>query len=272
MRKYIFKVPNNGSDGQKTVYLIRNGNFHCKYDKNSNFFKFDTFSRVPLNEKYYLTKLLLGYQTDITSPQIEKILRYVMHFNKNTYNSEDQPYESENKRIKETYNTYPLFTIEDKNHFKYTNVHEIPDNILAGMKQIQRPILALYIEGGPKMQRFLNLHNPYIIAYAGYAYISPHVCNDFIHPNFNLNAIDSMFIYSNIVEKTRVGSSLSNLLDIVTVDKTVINKQVPISVYKPLSKYNFSNASIYITDSFGEPISQPRNTFTGVEIHIKQRK
>ena len=81
-----------------------------------------------------------------------------------------------------------------------------------------------------------------------------------------------MFIYADFVEKSRVGNSLSNLLDIVTVGQTVINKRVPITLYKPLSKYNFTNASIYITDSDGNAISQPKNTLTGVEIHIKQRK
>ena len=167
---------------------------------------------------------------------------------------------------------HPMFANESKNNFKYTNVHEIPDNILSEMKQLQRPILCLYIEGGHKMRCFLNSPNPYIIGYAGYAYISLHVCNDSIHPNFDLNAIDSMFVYIDIIEKTRVGNFISNLLDIVMVDKTVINKRVPINVYKPLSKYFFTNAAIFITDSFGDIISQPKNTFTGVEIHIKQRK
>ena len=98
MRQYVLdkKVGESDDMRQNRVYSTRNGNFNAKYDKNSNYFKFDSFSSVQLFEKFYFLKLMLGNHTDI-SPILD-ILQHVMHFENIGYNSNETRFKTEKKK------------------------------------------------------------------------------------------------------------------------------------------------------------------------------
>ena len=69
----------------------------------------------------------------------------------------------------------------------------------------------------------------------------------------------------------RVGNSMTNLLDIVSVNQDIGNSPTPINVYKHLANKYIEGGSILIKDQFGETIAFSKEAYTALEIVIRKR-
>ena len=138
----------------------------------------------------------------------------------------------------------------------------------------QEIILAIYITFGECMRHFLSLEDePIIVHYCGPTLVSPHETNNVkAAPVFVKQKIDALSIYSDLVKKNiRVGNSMTNLLDIVSVNRNIGNTPTPINVYKPLANKYIKGGSILIKDQFGETIAFSKEAYTALEIVIRKR-
>ena len=75
-----------------------------------------------------------------------------------------------------------------------------------------------------------------------------------------------------VMQSIRVGNSLTNLLDIVTVNSNIGNSPSPLNVYKPLANKYLKGGSILIKDQFGETIAFSKDAYTALEIVIRKRQ
>ena len=73
-------------------------------------------------------------------------------------------------------------------------------------------------------------------------------------------------------DSIRVGNSMTNLLDIVSVNHNIGNLPTPLNVYKPLANKYLKGGSILIKDQFGESIAFSKEAYTALEIVIRKRR
>ena len=136
-------------------------------------------------------------------------------------------------------------------------------------------VLGIFITMGERMRNFFSLDDePIIVGYCGFTLNSPFQLNKVkAIPIFVKQKIDSLFIYSDMVmQSIRVGNSLTNLLDIVTVNSNIGNSPSPLNVYKPLANKYLKGGSILIKDQFGETIAFSKDAYTALEIVIRKRQ
>ena len=137
-------------------------------------------------------------------------------------------------------------------------------------------VLGIFITMGERMLKFFSLDDdePIIVGYCGFTLNSPFQLNKVkALPIFVKQKIDSLFIYSDMVmQSIRVGNSLTNLLDIVTVNSNIGNSPSPLNVYKPLANKYLKGGSILIKDQFGETIAFSKDAYTALEIVIRKRQ
>ena len=138
------------------------------------------------------------------------------------------------------------------------------------------PIIALYITYGDRMTNFLSVENNsnFIIGYCGFQFTNPFDSNQLPIPKFKRSNLDTLFIYSDLVEHSvRVGSHLTNLLAIVTVNKNKLTNMInPLHISRPLAHKYFQSGSVRITDQMGEDIEFEKNSFSVLELVIKKRE
>ena len=154
------------------------------------------------------------------------------------------------------------------------NAYDLETQRETYIKSVTKPIVAIFLNFGWRMRYFLNLDDDehIVVGYCGFALKNPIDSNKKITPNFAKKSIQSLLIYSNLVEKSvRVGEAMTNLLDIVTFGKDINNKKSSLHVYKPLSHKYFDRASVAITDEDGSIISFPENLYTALEIVINPK-
>ena len=102
--------------------------------------------------------------------------------------------------------------------------------------------------------------------------INPYESNQLPIPRFERMNIDSLFIYSDLVEHSvRVGNAITNLLAIVSVNKKMVNMSNPLHIFRPISHKYFQSVSIRITDQFGGSIDFEKESFSAIEVVIKKR-
>ena len=135
------------------------------------------------------------------------------------------------------------------------------------------PILALYLTFGDRMCKFLSLdQEPHFLGYCLYPLIDPLASNRVAIPRFERMGIDSLFVYSDLVQHSvRLGDSITNLLGIVSVNKKYANMATPLHIFRPLSHTYFHSISVKIRDQNGEDISFEKNSYTALEIVIRKR-
>ena len=138
------------------------------------------------------------------------------------------------------------------------------------------PIIAAYISFGDRMSKFLSMdeNSIFFIGYCGFSYITPFDSNQLPIPVFERATLDTLFIYSDLVaHSVRVGSHLTNLLGIVTVNKKNLTNMVnPLHIFRPLSHKYYQSASVHITDQNGDEIEFEKDSFSVLEIVIKKRE
>lgn len=90
----------------------------------------------------------------------------------------------------------------------------------------------------------------------------------------NINLVDSLYVYSDVVQSSLVGDVMAPLLRIVPVvgaygEMCHVEYMKP--VYFPLAKLTFPTVEIYITDSAGRKIKF-RHGKTTVMLHFRRKK
>ena len=81
--------------------------------------------------------------------------------------------------------------------------------------------------------------------------------------------ISSIFVYCNIVKRTRTGSQCTNLLEIVAVNAN--SKKNSITIYKEVSQHEIHDIEIVLKDEFGKNIAFLDNTFVAIDLHFKPK-
>ena len=185
----------------------------------------------------------------------------------------DKHIKDEHKKEKNIYDSFEFNRNGlTPNDLEIEGVNEATEDV--GTLDHQEMILGIYITFGERMRHFLSLEDePIIVHYCGPTLVSPHETNNVkAAPVFVKQKIDSLFIYSDLVKKDiRVGNSMTNLLDIVSVNRNIGNTPTPINVYKPLANKYIKGGSILIKDQFGETIAFSKEAYTALEIVIRKR-
>ena len=81
--------------------------------------------------------------------------------------------------------------------------------------------------------------------------------------------ITNIFVYTNIVKRSRTGSQLSNLLEVVPFNTFSINNSI--TIYKELSQFDIHYIKIQLTDEYGKNIPFLDNTYVAVDLHFKPK-
>ena len=263
-----------GGDGSP---VEDNHNFWGGYNESSNTLLFKSAMKQPLDNRVKFFKSI--YDTDTSSQFHPSMLEYILHWDTEkiltSFEERAEIFDVEKERVKYYDTVYKKgsFANETKGVFPFViqSLKNVRGQVL---EEMQRPIIALYAQPNIRMARFLNLtpNTPIILAYIGFVYVSPFILNEKAHPRFVRVEVDSLFIYSDIVEKSRVGSLSTNLLEVVPLNQNkMVNKKSPVTVFKRLAKLNLDSVSIRIADPWGVPIAFPDDSFTGVQLVIQPR-
>ena len=145
-----------------------------------------------------------------------------------------------------------------------------------------KPVFAIYATFGERMCKFLEIDNDskYFIHSHDLDFsnrrkqkINFDKYNPLLSPRFTTPKIDSYFIYSDIVKQTvRLGDSVSNLLSIITVDKSIVNIKNPINTFKTISHNSIYSIAIIVTDQLGQQLDFIDKQYSAVELFIKKRE
>ena len=81
--------------------------------------------------------------------------------------------------------------------------------------------------------------------------------------------ITNIFVYTNIVKRSRTGSQSSNLLEVVPFN--TFSKNNSITIYKELSQFDIHHIKIRLTDEYGKNIPFLDNTYVAVDLHFKPK-
>ena len=84
-----------------------------------------------------------------------------------------------------------------------------------------------------------------------------------------LNPISNIFVYTNIVKRSRTGSQTSNLLEVVPFN--TFSKNNSITIYKELSQFDIQHIKIQLTDEIGSLIPFLDNTYVAVDLHFRPK-
>ena len=93
-------------------------------------------------------------------------------------------------------------------------------------------------------------------------------------PSFSLereisNPISNIFVYTNIVKRSRTGSQTTNLLEVVPFN--TFSKNNSITIYKELSQFDIQYIKIHLTDEYGSNIPFLDNTYVAVDLHFRPK-
>ena len=81
--------------------------------------------------------------------------------------------------------------------------------------------------------------------------------------------ISNIFVYTNIVKRSRTGSDSSNLLEVVPFN--TFSKNNSITIYKELSQFDIQYIKIHLTDNYGSNIPFLDNTYVAVDLHFRPK-
>ena len=83
------------------------------------------------------------------------------------------------------------------------------------------------------------------------------------------NPISNIFVYTNIVKRSRTGSQNTNLLEVIPFN--TFSKKNSITIYKEVSQYDIQFIKIQLTDEYGKNIPFLDNTYVAVELHFRPK-
>ena len=83
------------------------------------------------------------------------------------------------------------------------------------------------------------------------------------------NPISNIFVYTNIVKRSRTGSQTTNLKEVVPFN--TFSKNNSITIYKELSQFDIQYIKIQLTDEIGSLIPFLDNTYVAVDLHFRPK-
>ena len=83
------------------------------------------------------------------------------------------------------------------------------------------------------------------------------------------NTISNIFVYTNIVKRSRTGSQTTNLLEVVPIN--TFSKNNSITIYKELSQFDIQYIKIELRDELGSLIPFLDNTYVAVDLHFRPK-
>ena len=83
------------------------------------------------------------------------------------------------------------------------------------------------------------------------------------------NPISNIFVYTNIVKRSRTGSQNTNLLEVIPFN--TFSKTNSITIYKEVSQFDIQYIKIQLTDEYGKNIPFLDNTYVAVELHFRPK-
>ena len=81
--------------------------------------------------------------------------------------------------------------------------------------------------------------------------------------------IANIFVYTNIVKRSRTGSQSSNLLEVVPFN--TFSKNNSITIYKEVSQFDIQYIKIQLADEYGKNIPFLDNTYVAVDLHFRPK-
>ena len=81
--------------------------------------------------------------------------------------------------------------------------------------------------------------------------------------------ITNIFVYTNIVKRSRTGSQSSNLLEVVPFN--TFSKNNSITIYKEVSQFDIQYIKIQLADEYGKNIPFLDNTYVAVDLHFRPK-
>lgn len=214
---------------------------------------------LPTDEKYYFFDTLFN----ILDIDKYKYLRDVIHKNLNFSKIQARRY---------------VNRIKDSEGNEYKTIQNIFD--AEGYKALWKhvklvPQLVLYATFGDKMSDYLSINRDtkiVITSCANEKTFSMYNDNLILTPKFNKEKFKSLFIYSDMVQKTRFGDYMTNLLGIVTIDNNIYTKPATIPIFRPVSHNFIQSVSIRITDQIGEIPNFQQGSYAALEITIRKQQ
>ena len=168
--------------------------------------------------------------------------------------------------------------IGDHRNRKFSNFqkifnHEIYTNMWYRSNKI--PQLVLYASFGDKMAKYLSVDKNekiVMLTCGNENRLNMFDYNPILIPQFVNPKIDSLFIYSDLVEKSiRVGEHITNLLSIITINNAIYNKPNPPTIYRPVSHNFVQSVSVKILDQNGDEVYFEPDSYIALEIVIRKR-
>ena len=126
--------------------------------------------------------------------------------------------------------------------------------------------IANYLGFHPNKPFFLNCESNQIDVDALNALVTK---NPFSFGSKILNPISNIFVYTNIVKRSRTGSQTTNLLEVVPFN--TFSKNNSITIYKELSQFDIQYIKIQMTDEYGSNIPFLDNTYVAVDLHFRPK-
>ena len=81
--------------------------------------------------------------------------------------------------------------------------------------------------------------------------------------------ISNIFVYTNIVKRSRTGSQSTNLLEVIPI--TSFSKNNSITVYKEISQSDIQHIKIHLADEYGKNIPFLDNTYVAADLYFRPK-
>ena len=211
---------------------------------------FKSLQKLAPNDKYYFFDLLLKCLRIDLYQYMSEVLHACMSYR--------------SKNGKSVYNLAELY--------KHDICNRLWDNVTESSREI--PVMALFVDFGDGIAKFFSIdkNTNLFIASCGENIINTFNSNVILSPKFCKQKIDSLFVYSDLVKKTvRVGDALTNLLGIISINKSIYNKPNPMNIFRPISHNFVQSVSVIITDQNGDRPQFDKNSYVTLEIFIRKR-
>ena len=224
---------------------------------------FKSLQKLAPNDKYIFFDLLLKcLRIDLYQYMSEVLHACMSHRSKNAVNRLF-------KRIKDK-NGKSVENLADL--YKHDIFKRLWDNVTESSREM--PVMALFVDFGYGIAKFFSIdkNTNLFIASCGENIRNTFNSNVILSPKFCKQKIDSLFVYSDLVKKTvRVGDALTNLLGIISINKSIYNKPNPMNIFRPISHNFVQSVSVIITDQNGDRPQFDKNSYVTLEIFIRKR-
>ena len=228
---------------------------------------------VKLLESHFLNNMKREYNT--YPYRLRQILKFLYHNNISS-NFRLADIDSLVENVIRKYGFVNIFSeevdqpMEDVTEIGETSEDSSDNRPGLSRKTKQREIICFYYKMGRRLSKILggfSSKDKYMVGYAGLLYEEPVFANPILNPDIFKQKIENVFIYTDLVQDTRIGSQTTNLLEVVSVNS--ISKPNAVTIYKPLAKKDIYSIEVQLQDAFGLSIPFEIGSHVVLELHIR---